>query len=90
MLLRADRAELAAGLPGRLGPAPEQGEGLIGVGVGAEVEIIPEPPQQGVAHGAADEMKLMPGGGEAPAQLVGDGRYAQQLGYRTALGLVKA
>ena len=53
--------------------------------VGAEVEVVAEPAEQRVAHRAADQVQLVPGGGEPAAQLVGDGRDPQQLGDGVAL-----
>ena len=61
-------------------------ERLLGVGVGAEVEVVAEPAEQRVAHRAADQVQLVPGVGEPAAQLVGDRGDAQQLGDGAALG----
>jgi hypothetical protein len=49
------------------------------VGVGGEVQIVSEPSEQRVAHRSSDEVKLMAGAFEPPAELVGDWRYPQQL-----------
>ena len=65
------------------------GERLLGVGVGAEVEVVAEPAEQRVAHRAADQVQLVAGGGEPAAELVGDGGDAQQLGDGVALGVVQ-
>ena len=70
---QADRAELLPGGPDRLGPALDDLERLLGPGVGAEVEVVAEPAEQRVAHRTADEVQLVPGGGEPATELVGDG-----------------
>jgi hypothetical protein len=83
----ADRAELGAGGPGRLGPAGDDAQRLVGPGAGGEVEVVTEPAEQGVAYRTADEVQLVTGGGEAPAGLVGDGGDAYELAHRSALSV---
>ena len=61
-------------------------ERLVGVGVGAEVEVVAEPAEQRVAHRTADQVQLVAGRGEPAAQLVGDRGDAQQLGDARCAG----
>jgi hypothetical protein len=51
----------------------------LGPSVGGEVQVVPEPAEQRVAHRAADQVQRVPGGAEPLAQLAGDRRHAQQL-----------
>ena len=69
VLLRADRAELDAGIPQRVGPRPQQFLQLLGAGVGGEVQIGDRPLQHRVAHRAADQIQLVAGGSEQPAEV---------------------
>ena len=68
-LADADRAELDAGVPQRVGPRPQHALHLLGPGVGGEVEVGAEPAQQRVAHAAADEVQLVAGVSEHPAEI---------------------
>jgi len=74
---RADGAERDAGLPGRLTPGPQQREDLRRPRIGGEIQIVPEPAQQGVPHRPADQVQLVARGLEPAAQLVGQLRYRQ-------------
>ena len=84
---RTDRAELAAGLPGRLGPALEDPERLGGCRAGGEVQVVTEAAEQRVAHRAADQVQVLAALGEPGAELVDDREHAQQLGDGGALDL---
>ena len=75
----ADRAELAADVPGRLGPALEQPLGDLGARRGGEVEVVVQPAEHRVANRTADQGDLLAGRGEAPAQLVGHRGDPRQL-----------
>lgn len=86
MFLEPDRPEITAGLPGRFGPAFDDGEGLFRVGVGAEVKIVTEPPEEGIADRATNEVQLVTGFGETAAELVGDRGNPQEFGDSVALG----
>jgi hypothetical protein len=72
VLLRADRAELDAGIPQRVGPRPQQFLQLLRAGVGGEVQIGDRPLQHRVAHRAADQIQLVAGGSEQPAEVAQD------------------
>jgi hypothetical protein len=68
---RAHRAERDPGVPDGVRPPREQLPDLFRSGVGREVEIVAEPAEQRVPHGAADEVELVPGREEPGRQLVG-------------------
>ena len=65
----ADRAEFDAGVPQCVRPLPQQLLHLLGPGIGGEVQVSAEAAQQRVAHAAADEVQLVAGVGEYPAEL---------------------
>ena len=69
VLADADRAELDAGVPQRVGPAAQHLLHLLGPGVGGEVQIGAQPAEQRVAHTAADQVQLVAGVSEHRAQL---------------------
>jgi hypothetical protein len=52
---RADRAEVAADVPGALGQRSEHNQNLVGRRVRGEVEIFRGPAEKGVANRTADE-----------------------------------
>ena len=84
--LGGDRAEVPPGLPDCLGPTPYEGQGLLGPGVGGEVEVVAEPAEQRVADRASDQMEFVSGGDEAPAEVFGDRGHTHEFGDRAALG----
>ncbi len=53
--------------------------------VGAEVEILTEPAEQGVAYRTTHEVQFVTGGGESAAQLVGHRGDPEQFGDGVAL-----
>jgi hypothetical protein len=61
---RADRAEFDAGVPQRVGPGPHDPLHHVRPRIGGEVEVRAQPPQQRVAHAAADQVELMARGSE--------------------------
>ena len=77
-LAQPDRAEVAADLPVRVGPAPDHREGVIRRGVGREVEVGCGASEKGVAHRAADEGEFVAGGCEAFAELAQQGQRRGQ------------
>src|SRR5690606_7687172 len=86
----ADGAEGAADVPGGVGPALQHLLDLVGGGGGGEVEVGGGAAQEGVAHGAADEGDLVPGGGEALPDLgeqrQGGGEVPQRAQEQRAVG----
>jgi hypothetical protein len=60
---------------------------LLGPGGGGEVEVVAQDAEQRVAHRPPDEVDLVAGLGEQPAQVVDDGSDAQQLVHRVGLGV---
>ncbi len=85
LALRADGAEAATGFPAGLGPALEHGERLVRMRARGEVQVVAKPADQGVAHRATDQVELMAGSIEPPAQFVGDGVDAQDVREHAAL-----
>ena len=85
VLERPDGAERDARRPRASRPSPEQALHVLGPGVGGEVEVVAEPAEQGVAHGATDQGQVVPGRREPAAQLVGHRGDPQQLAHGPAL-----
>ena len=78
VLERRDGAVARADQPDRVGPAAQHALGLLGRRGRREVQVAGDVAlQQRVAHAAADEVQLVPGGGEALAQGVGQRRVHQ-------------
>ncbi len=71
-LHRSDRAELPADVPMGIGPVDDEGEDVVGAGVGGEVEVGHRPSHERVAHRAADEGELESRLGESTAERTED------------------
>ncbi len=82
---QADGAEGDARVPGRLGPALDQRQHLLGPRVGGQVEVVAEPAEQGVAHRSAYQVQGVSRGGEPGAQLDRHRRHPDQLADRVLL-----
>ncbi len=83
--VRAERAELDPGVPDRLRPAGQQIADLLRTGVGGEVQVRAQPPQQRVPHAAADQVQPVARRGEALGKLLGDRGDLHQLHDGVAL-----
>jgi hypothetical protein len=69
-LAAADGPERAAHVPDRVGPALEQGLGLVGARGGREVEVVVLAAEHRVAHRAPDQGELVTGVPEAATEVV--------------------
>jgi hypothetical protein len=78
-LAQADRAELAADVPDRVGPPGRDALDVVRTGRGREVPVVAGPAQHGVAHRPADDRELVACGLEQRAEL-GQERVGLQLG----------
>ena len=72
-----------------VGPPPQELLDHLGTGVGGEVEVVAEAAEQGVPHRAADQGELVAGSREPLAELVRDGRHAEQLLDGQPLGVAQ-
>ena len=86
-LATADRAERAADVPRRVGPAGEHPLDVVGSCRGGEVEVVVPATEHRVAHRSPDQGQLEAGLGEPPAELVDHRRDPVQLRSDVALGV---
>jgi hypothetical protein len=82
-LAAADRAEVLADLPARVGPRADQVERLVRPGIRRQVQVhrvaADQPPEHRIADGTPDEGELVAARGEPLAKLRGDGRERHQV-----------
>ncbi|MDH6190129.1 hypothetical protein M2168_003161 [Streptomyces sp. CZ24] len=88
-LLAADGAEGDADLPDGVRPRPDQPEDLLRPGVGGEVQVVPQPPEQRVADRAAHQREGVSGLLETAGKIVRGGGDAQQFAHSAALRLAQ-
>ena len=89
VLLAADRAEGDPDLPDRVRPGPHDLQYVLGAGIGREVQVVAEPPEQRVPDRAADEGKREPRLLESAGEVVRDRGHPQQFAHRAALHLAQ-
>ena len=83
LYLSADRPELDPRGPTRRRQSVQDGQDLFRTGVGREVQILGAALHQRIAHGAANQVQLMPGRGERGAELARRRGHVDQIGWRS-------
>ncbi|CAM5229218.1 hypothetical protein STENM223S_04725 [Streptomyces tendae] len=89
VLLPSHRAERDPDLPDRVRPGTHDLQYVLRAGVRREVQVVSEPPEQGVPDRAADQGEREPGLLESAGEIVGGRGDPQRLTHRAVLLLTQ-